>query len=63
MESIDDLLAQVKAEYQEQEQGKQPKKQPLFQKKNSSHPPPPVPPSFQPNLSDKAGHPQLMIAY
>lgn len=27
MESIDDLLAEVKAEYQEQEQGKQPKKQ------------------------------------
>ncbi len=30
MESMDDLLAQVKAEYQEQEQGKQPKKQHLF---------------------------------
>lgn len=30
MESIDDLLAQVKAEYQQQEQAKQPKQQPLF---------------------------------
>ncbi len=31
MESIDYLLAQVKAEYQEQEQGKEPKKKPLFE--------------------------------
>lgn len=30
MESIDDLLAKVKAEYQELEQGLQPKKVPLF---------------------------------
>lgn len=52
MESIDDLLAQVKAEYQEQEQGKQPKKPPLFQEKefNSSLP---VPSTYQPKPSSQ----------
>jgi hypothetical protein len=38
MESIDDLLAQVKAEYQEQEQGLQPTKQPLFEKEEFKSP-------------------------
>lgn len=46
MESIDDLLAQVKAEYQEQEQGKQPKKQPLFEEEFKSSLP--VSPTSQP---------------
>ena len=46
MESIDDLLAQIKAEYQEKEQGKQSKKQPLFQEEEFTSPPP-VPPFFQ----------------
>jgi hypothetical protein len=46
MESIDDLLAQVKAEYQEKEQGKQSTKQPLFQEEEFTSPPP-VPSSYQ----------------
>ncbi len=40
MESIDDLLAQVKAEYQEKELGLKPKKQPLFQKEEFQSPRP-----------------------
>jgi myo-inositol-1-phosphate synthase len=40
MESIDDLLAQVKAEYQEKELGLQPKKQPLFQEEDLNSAPP-----------------------
>lgn len=40
MESIDDLLAKVKAEYQEQDQGKQAKKQPLFTEEELQTPPP-----------------------
>jgi type IV secretory pathway VirB10-like protein len=47
MESIDDLLAQVKAEYQEQELGLQPKKQRLFQEEEFNSPPP-APSSYQP---------------
>ncbi len=50
MESIDDLLAQVKAEYQEKEQAKQPKKQPLFQEEEFKSPLP-VPPIYQPQPS------------
>ena len=46
MESIDDLLAQVKAEYQEQDQGKQPKKPPLFQEEEFKSPPP-VPATYR----------------
>ncbi len=46
MESIDDLLAQVKAEYQEKEQGKQPKKPPLFTEKELQAPPP-LPVTYQ----------------
>lgn len=40
MESIDDLFAQVKAEYQEQDQGKQAKKQPFFTEEELLTPPP-----------------------
>jgi len=40
MESIDDLLAQVKAEYQQQEQGKQPQKPLLFQEEDFQVSPP-----------------------
>ena len=40
MESIDDLLAQVKAEYQEKELEIEPKKQPFFQEEEFSSPPP-----------------------
>ncbi len=47
MESIDDLLAQVKTEYQEKELGLQPKKQPLFQEEEFK-PSPPAPPTYQP---------------
>ncbi|MFB8790556.1 MAG: hypothetical protein U7123_17305 [Potamolinea sp.] len=47
MESIDDLLAQVKADYQEKEQGKQPKKQPLFTEEELQAPPP-LPVNYQP---------------
>ncbi|MFB8788447.1 MAG: hypothetical protein U7123_06255 [Potamolinea sp.] len=39
MESIDDLLAKVKAEYQEKDKGKQPKKQPLFEDEELQVPP------------------------
>jgi phage-related minor tail protein len=46
MESIDDLLAQIKSEYQEKEQIKQFKKQPLFQEEEFPSPPP-VPHSYQ----------------
>lgn len=46
-DSIDDLLAQVKAEYQEQEQAKQPKKQPLFHEDEFKSPPP-ISPVYQP---------------
>jgi hypothetical protein len=60
MESIDDLLAQVKAEYQEQEQGLQPTKQPLFEKEEfkspaplpSSYPPSPSAPSWPSPVED-----------
>jgi hypothetical protein len=40
MESIDDLLAQVKAEYQEDENPEQSKKQPLFKEEDLNIPPP-----------------------
>jgi hypothetical protein len=40
MESIDDLLAQVKAEYQEKELGVKPQKETLFQKEEFQSPPP-----------------------
>ena len=50
MESIDDLLAQVKAEYQEQAQGKPAQKQPLFQEEEFK-PSVPVPPTYQPQSS------------
>ena len=50
MESIDDLLAQVKAEYQEQEQAKQPKQKPLFQEEEFKSPPP-VSSTYQPQPS------------
>ncbi|HEY9609370.1 salt stress protein, Slr1339 family [Allocoleopsis sp.] len=40
MESIDDLLAQVKAEYQEKESGLKPEKQTLFQEEDFKSPPP-----------------------
>lgn len=55
-DSIDDLLAQVKAEYQEPEQAKQPKKQPLFHEDEFKSPPPisqtyQTPPSTQNWLS------------
>lgn len=40
MESIDDLLAQVKAEYQETESGLKPQKQPLFKEEELKSPPP-----------------------
>ncbi len=46
MESIDDLLAQVKAEYQQQEQAKQPEKQPLIEEKEFQSPPP-VSPTYR----------------
>lgn len=52
MESIEDLLAQVKAEYQEQEQGKQPKKLPLFQEEEFKSPPTHSP-TYQPQASPK----------
>jgi|SRR5919199_2205020 hypothetical protein len=39
MESIDDLLAQVKAEYQEKDLGLQPKKQPIFEEEEFQSPP------------------------
>jgi len=52
MESIEDLLAQIKAEYQAEEQGKQPEKLSLFQeeefKSPSTHPP-----TYQPQPSPK----------
>ncbi len=47
MESIDDLLAQVKAEYQEQELGIKPKKQPLFQEEELKLQPP-ISSTYQP---------------
>ncbi len=47
MESIDDLLAKVKAEYQEQELGIKPKKQPLFQEEDFNSQPP-IPSTYQP---------------
>jgi hypothetical protein len=40
MESIDDLLAQVKAEYQEKDLGVNPQKPPLFQEEEFKSPPP-----------------------
>jgi hypothetical protein len=40
MESIDDLLAQVKAEYKETESGLKPQKQPLFKEEELKSPPP-----------------------
>ncbi len=40
MESIDDLLAQVKAEYQEKESGLKPQKQPLLNEEEFKSPPP-----------------------
>lgn len=46
MESIDDLLAQVKAEYQEKDLGLQPKKTPLFDEEEFK-PPLPVAPIYQ----------------
>jgi hypothetical protein len=52
MESIDDLLAQVKAEYQEQEQAKQPKQKPLFQEEEFKSPPP-VSSTYQPQPSQQ----------
>ncbi|AFZ21901.1 salt stress protein, Slr1339 family [Allocoleopsis franciscana] len=45
MESIDDLLAQVKAEYQEKELGLKPQKEPLF-KEEDFQSPPPVSPTY-----------------
>jgi len=52
MESIDDLLAQVKAEYQEQEQAQQPKQKPLFQEEEFKSPPP-VSSTYQPQPSQQ----------
>lgn len=52
MESIDDLLAQVKAEYQEQEQGLKPQKTPLF-KEEEFKSPVPTPPTYQPQPSSQ----------
>ncbi len=52
MESIDDLLAQVKAEYQEQEQAKQPQQKPLFQEEEFKSPPP-VSSTYQPQPSQQ----------
>lgn len=46
MESIDDLLAQVKAEYQEQDQGIKPQKKPLFNEEDFKSPPTPA--TYQP---------------
>ena len=43
MESIDDLLAQVKSEYQEKDLGLQPKKTPLFDEEEFKSPQPVVP--------------------
>ncbi len=43
MESIDDLLAQVKAEYQEKDQGIKPKKKHLFNEEEFKSPPPAAP--------------------
>jgi multidrug efflux pump subunit AcrA (membrane-fusion protein) len=43
MESIDDLLAQVKAEYQEQNPGVKPKKKPLVPETEIQSPPPMFP--------------------
>ncbi|MBD2013713.1 hypothetical protein H6F96_06935 [Microcoleus sp. FACHB-53] len=40
MESIDDLLAQVKAEYEEKEMGLKPQKETLFQEQEFQSPPP-----------------------
>ena len=40
MESIDDLLAQVKVEYQEKDLGVNPQKPPLFQEEEFKSPPP-----------------------
>ena len=40
MESIDDLLAQVKAEYQENDLGVKPKQQPIFEEEEFKSPPP-----------------------
>jgi hypothetical protein len=52
MESIDDLLAQVKAEYQEQEQAQQSKQKPLFQEEEFKSPPP-VSSTYQPQPSQQ----------
>ncbi|HEY9598096.1 MAG TPA: hypothetical protein V6D33_10540 [Cyanophyceae cyanobacterium] len=57
-DSIDDLLAQVKAEYQEQEQATQPKKQPLFHEDEFKSPPP-SPSVYQPQPSSQT---QLSLA-
>ncbi|HEY9601475.1 MAG TPA: hypothetical protein V6C85_07695 [Allocoleopsis sp.] len=46
MESIDDLLAQVKAEYQEQKPEVKPKKQPLISETELQSPPP-ISPTYQ----------------
>lgn len=47
MEFIDDLLAQVKAEYHEQEQGEKPKQKPLFQEEEFKSTPP-ISSTYQP---------------
>lgn len=49
MESIDDLLAQVKAEYQEQNPGVKPNQQPLVSETEIQSPPspPPIFPTYQ----------------
>ncbi len=52
MESIEDLLAQVKSEYHNQEQGKHPQKVPLFEEEEFK-PSPPSPPTYQPQPSPK----------
>jgi hypothetical protein len=46
MESMDDLLAQVKAEYQEKDFGLKPKKQ-LGSQEKEVHSPPPISPTYQ----------------
>ncbi|MBW4650804.1 MAG: hypothetical protein KME06_19245 [Kastovskya adunca ATA6-11-RM4] len=50
MESIDDLLAQVKAEYQEDENPEQSKKQPLFKEEELNTPPP----TYQPQPQEQS---------
>jgi hypothetical protein len=50
MESIDDLLAQVKAEYQEQEQNPPPKKPSLFTAEEFTSPAS-TPPNYQPQTT------------